>query len=245
MMSESVQTFDPYAEMPFLGYKSPSGEPEKYLSIMHFVEAEKLRDVDNEYRSYILGLRDRDDFILETAGIASQWEPSPRWAENRLQGIYAAIFMQLVQNKDTIMPILMNEDLQYPSVTIKQARDSLVSRVTSAEPWRRVLFLGQREDSDLIPGILDHIFTNRNPDEIFVLDEPSISTAVDRYSHDNYIPIRIIGTGQSENVSADWMDKLSHIFLMGSLDSASAASKYAFEMASSKGTKIHQVELNG
>ncbi|WGK63396.1 hypothetical protein QAO71_17800 (plasmid) [Halopseudomonas sp. SMJS2] len=243
-MSDSVPIFDPYAEIPFVGYRCPvKGNPESYWSMMHFVEAEKLRGVDDEYRAYILGLRDRDDFILETAGVAAQFEPSAYWVENRLLALYAGLYMQLVQNKDKLMPIIGDEEYEYPSPALKQTRDSIVERLASPEPWRRVLFLGQGEDSVQVSGIMDHIFSNRNPDEIFILNEPGTSDAVERYAHDNYIPIRILGIDASYS-SKEFLGKISHVFCLGSLDAASESARSAYDSVSAEGMKIHQVDLS-
>ncbi len=244
-MTEQNKSFDPYAELPFVGYKSPiTGEQEKYWSLMHFVEAEKLQGVDDEYRSYILGLKDKDDFILETAGVAAQFEPSSHWMEQRLNALYAGLFMQLVQNKEAYTPILMNGDLHYHSSTIREARDNLVTRLASSEPWRRVLFLGQQAHSDSVPDILNHIFVNRRPDELFVLDETGVADTVAQYSHDNYIPIRIIGGDEGMEAISASMKKLTHIFMLGDIDSASTLGRQAVQYASENGIKVHQVALD-
>lgn len=67
---ETPPVFDPYEHRPFQGYMCSEGrQVETYLSLMHFIEAEKFRGLDEGYRRYILSIEDRDDFILETAGI--------------------------------------------------------------------------------------------------------------------------------------------------------------------------------
>lgn len=243
-MSDSVPNFDPYAELPFVGYRCPiSGNPETYWSFMHFVEAEKLRGVDDDYRAYILGLRDRDDFILETAGISAQFEPSEFWVEGRRQALYAGLYMQLVQNKDSLMPIIIDEGFESPSPGIKHARDAIVDRLGSPEPWRRVLFLGQGEESARVTGILDHIFSNRNPDEMFMLSEPGIADAVEQYAHDKYIPIRILGVDAARHSPEDLLGSLSHVFFLGSLGSASESARCTYEAALAQGLNIHQIDL--
>lgn len=243
-MSDSVPNFDPYAERPFVGYRCPiTGNPESYWSMMHFVEAEKLRGVDNDYRAYILGLRDRDDFILETAGVAAQFEPSACWVENRLRALYAGLYMQLVQSKDSLMPFIMDERCEYPSPAIKQARDAIVERLASPEPWRRVLFLGQGEVSDQVTGVLAHIFSNRNPDELFILNESGVAGTVEQYAHDNYIPIRILEGDAASFSPKDFLGRLSHVFCLGSLDAASESARRTYDAASEEGLNIHQVDL--
>ncbi|MAG65029.1 MAG: hypothetical protein CMK74_04040 [Pseudomonadales bacterium] len=243
-MSDSVLIFDPYAELPFAGYSCPvSGNQENYWSLMHFVEAEKLRGVDDDYRAYVLGLRDREDFILETAGVAAQFDPGEFWVANRQRALYAGLYMQLVQNKDTLMPTIIDDEVEYPSPGIKHARNAIVERLASREPWRRVLFMGQEKQSDRVPGILDHIFTNRMPDEMFILNEPGVSRTVEQYAHDNYIPIRIFGDFPPSSSSKDILGSLSHVFFLGSHADASESARRTYEAASAQGMNIHQVDL--
>lgn len=233
-MGHEVARYDPYVELPFDGYLCDlAGKPERYWSLMHFLESAKLSGVDDQYRRFLLSIRDRDDFQLETTGISCIALNIERWQAVRLQAIYAGLFMQLAQNKSELQPILLSENFTCAASPIVSARGELIERLTSPDPLRRILFLGlERPVDNVIFSAFDKIFAKRKPDEIIVLGSSGLSFAASRYAHEHYIPIRVVGS-ECENAVQAALEKASHVFQIGEDQEVSELTITAYSLAGS------------
>lgn len=235
--------YDPYDEIPFTGYLSDhDGKPETYWSLMHFLEAEKVKGVDEQYRRYLLDLRDRTHFVMETACIGQAIRRTD-WPEVRGAAMFAGLMMQLSQNKQRLHDIILADDFQCPAEAITAVRNRLLDRLQDPEPLRRVLFVGtSKEQSSTIDALFDHIFTKRKPDEIISFVEPGVATAAAKYAHKHYIPIRTFSLGDDLSaVAQDAVSRCSHVFQIGADDTASPITRIAFDNACQTQKTTHKL----
>lgn len=242
-MKGTDQIYDPYDQIPFAGYLSDiDGQPETYWSLMHFLEAEKMRGVDDQYRRYLLELRDRDYFVMETACIGQSIRRED-WSEVRASVIYAGLMMQLAQNKEALQHSLLADSFQCEAEIITEVRASLLERLRDPEPLRRVLFVGTgQEQNAQINSLFDHIFMKRKPDEIITFAEPGVCTAAAKYAHAHYIPFRAFSLQEDLSaVAQDAVSRSSHVFQIGADDSATPITKIAFDLACQTKKTAHQL----
>lgn len=234
---------DPYAALPFSGYLCEvTNKPETYWSLMHFLEAEKYRGIDDQYRRYLLSIRDTEDFRLETAGVPVAAPALAQWGEVRERAIHAGLFMQFAQHKDTLAQVLLSDNFECRAEAISAARDRIVERVTSTEPWRRVLFIGAQGDEfncESLGLVFSHIFSKRQPDEISALVEPGVGFVVAKYAQRNLIPYR--ATECSAEKIEEAVERASHVFQIGSDDEVGEHVLTAFQLAQSKGKTAHKL----
>jgi hypothetical protein len=235
---------DPYAELPFAGYVCEvTNQPETYWSLMHFLEAEKYRGVDDQYRRYLLSIRNTEDFRLETAGIPVPDAALEQWRAVRERAIHAGLFMQLAQNKDSLAQVLFSDSFECRAEAIRAARDRIVERVASPEPWRRVLFIGSQTDAfncESMASVFDHIFSKRQPDEIAALIEPGVGLVTAKYAQTHYIPFRASDSATASIVEA--IERSSHVFQIGHDDEVGDRIRSAFQCAQEMGKTAHKLE---
>lgn len=234
---------DPYAELPFTGYLDEiTNQPESYWSLMHYLEAEKYRGLDDQYRRYLLSIRDTEDFKLETAGVPVAGEALENWRQVREMAIHAGLFMQLSQNKESLAHVLLSDSFECRADAICVARDRIVDRVASTDPWLRVMFIGAQSDAfncESLASVFDHIFSKRLPDEISALVEPGVGFVASKYAQINYIPFRASHCTM-ENI-ADAVDRASHVFQIGSDEEVGEHVRSAYALALDKGKTVHKL----
>ncbi len=243
--------YDPYATLPFHGYRTAgSPQPETYLSLMHFIESEKYRGVDDTYRRYLLTLTDRDDFLFETAGVA-QGGRRTDWEAIKFPMIRAGMWMQLVQHQEELASSLLQPGCRTSIQLVTQVAEQTYNRLHKAsheegEQLRRVVLTGDRSACDeSIFGLFDQIFANRLPDEIFLAGEEGVSRLAERYCIERYIPARLFsfsGT-QVEQVAANALAKGTHVFSITATDqSDSAFAESVLELAAATGKPSHRIK---
>ncbi|HFH4381204.1 TPA: hypothetical protein ACGJWY_001548 [Pseudomonas aeruginosa] len=244
---ETPPIFDPYEHRPFQGYMCSEGrQVETYLSLMHFIEAEKFRGLDEGYRRYLLSIEDRDDFILETAGI-TQGVRRPDWDEIKAPMVRAGLWMQLVQHKDAMVPLITHPGCECPVGLVNEAIQEIYERLHSGDPLRKVLLAGDDSPNALrsssFDEVLDHIFNVRQPDEVIVSADGGVSMRSAAYAARRYIPLRFLPRVQSAGEFAkNAISQATHVFLLGTNGQASFA-QAAYDLACETGLVAHQVEL--
>lgn len=232
---------DPYANLPFAGYLCEiTKQPEIYWSLMHFLEAEKYRGIDDQYRRYLLTMRETEDFRLETAGVPVAGAALEQWREVRERAIHAGLFMQFAQNKDALAQILLSDNFECRSEAIRAARDRIAERLASPDPLRRVLFIGAQseDDGDALTPVFNHIFSQRQPDEICALIEPGVGFAAAQYAQNNFIPFRATACVTADIAEA--IARASHVFQIGSDEDVSEHVLNAFVQAQDLGKTTHK-----
>lgn len=247
-MNDTTITYDPYQHLPFLGYSSKAmPEGERFLSLMHFVESEKFRGVDESYRRYLLTLDDPIDFRLETAGVA-QCRRRTDWDDVKGALIRAGMWMQLVQNQDELRAQLLRPDCSTGIDLIDQAARFIYGRLIKAnqeggEPLRRVVLTGDPTLSTLaLFDRFDQIFASRLPDELVVADEPGVADRAREYAIQQYLPIRIFSGAESSALAQQAMEKASHVFSFGTGEQPS--SQFAVDvlaLAGEQGKVAHHI----
>jgi hypothetical protein len=242
-------TFDPYDALPFLSYGEDSGsdfELDRCLSLMHFVEAEKFIGVDDQYRRFIMRIEDKEDFLLETAGV-SQARRRQDWTHVRERLIRAGAWMQLVQNKDSMLHLLMDDQLVCDLAPINEAFDSIRQRLLRCEddPLRQVLVAGNTtfDDRDAVFGMLDSMFANRQPDELLIGTEPGVARFVASYARAHYIPLRVVGRGGETDSIEEAMRFASHVFVATHTGEGSSFADSCYAAAIESGKIAHTVQL--
>ncbi|MBM3105671.1 hypothetical protein IIE18_11020 [Pseudomonas sp. V1] len=248
MEVDTPPVLDPYEFRPFQGYPCGKGlQVETYLSLMHFIEAEKFRGIDEGYRKYLLSINDRDDFILETAGI-TQGVRRDDWDEIKGPMARAGLWMQLVQHKDALAPIITHPECNSDIRLVETAIQEICSRLYSGDPLRKVLIVGDESAEACSPnsfrGVLDHIFGARRPDEVIVSSGPGIAALSAEYAAQNYIPLRTIPCVDSEAEFAKAATgAATHVFFLVTEGGASSFAQAAFDLACETGLVAHQVEV--
>jgi predicted NAD-dependent protein-ADP-ribosyltransferase YbiA (DUF1768 family) len=247
----NTPTYDPYTTLPFVGYRRPgSHQPETYFSLMHFVESEKFRGVDESYRQYLLTLDDPEDFLLETAGV-TQGMRRDDWDVIKVGMIRAGMWMQLVQHQQALTDSLLQPGCKSSIDLVTHVAEQIYSRLIKAnheegEQLRRVVLTGDCTISDgSVLGLFDQIFANRLPDEIYIAAEDGVALLAEQYCIRRYIPIRVFDlTGRSiEEATEEVLSKGTHVFSIGSEDrSDSHFSNRALELANSDGKPAHRIK---
>ncbi|MHC5195162.1 hypothetical protein ACYSUW_15505 [Pseudomonas frederiksbergensis] len=243
--------YDPYVTLPFHGYRSPgSFQPETYPSLMHFIESEKYRGVDDSYSRYLLTLTNHDDFLFETAGVA-QGVRRADWETIKLPMIRAGMWMQLVQHQEALADSLLQPGCTTSVSLVTQVAEQIYNRLHKAshedgEQLRRVILTGDRSVCDeSIFGLFDQIFANRLPDEIYLAAEEGVSRLAEQYCIQRYIPARLFGfTGiQVGQAAANALAKGTHVFSISDSDqSDSAFAESVLEMAAAAGKPSHRIK---
>lgn len=243
-----MQSFelDPYAELPFAGYLCDiTKHPETYWSLMHFLEAEKYRGVDDQYRRYLLSIRDTDDFRLETVAIPISEQAQESWRQVREKAIHTGLLMQFTQNKDHLAGVLLSDSFECRAEAIRVARDRIIERISSQNPWLRVLFIGaqgERFNSQSLASVFDHIFSQRQPDEILTLIEPGVGYAAAKYAQDNLIPFRASDCTPLNIENA--IERASHVFQIGCDNEVGEHVFAAVQRAKELGKTVHMLGSN-
>lgn len=248
-MNATTITYDPYQHLPFLAYGSnaqPHGE--RFLSLMHFVESEKFRGVDESYRQYLLTLDDPIDFRLETAGVA-QCRRRTDWDDVKGALIRAGIWMQLVQHQEALRTQLLRPDSSSGVELIDDAARFIYGRLVKAnqsggDPLRRVVITGDTTLSSIaLFDRFDQIFASRLPDEILVSDESGVAERAREYAIQQYLPVRIFSDPESSPLAEQVMEKASHVFSIGTADTP--ASQFAIDvlsLAAKQGKVAHHIK---
>lgn len=244
-----METFDPYQPLPFKAYGLFDGvqvEQETCASLMHYVEAEKFLGVDEQYGRFILSIQEKEDFMLETAGV-SQARRRQDWFDVRERLIRAGAWMQLVQNKDELCDRLLAGELVCNLGPINDAMASIRERLLSDDPLRKVLITGAVDFTDqaAVFAMLDSIFARRQADEIIVTAELGVGRIAARYAHQHYIPIRVVGdtTESDESVLELVLTHASHVFVATHHGQSSPFADTCFEAAAEAGKFAHKVQL--
>ncbi|MDF9779162.1 hypothetical protein [Pseudomonas baetica] len=243
--------YDPYATLPFHGYRSPGSlQPETYPSLMHFIESEKYRGVDDSYRRYLLTLTDQDDFLFETAGVA-QGGRRTDWEAIKVPMIRAGMWMQLVQNQEALANSLLQPGCMSSIQLVTQVAGQTYNRLHKAsheegEQLRRVVLTGDCSVCDeSIYGLFDQIFANRLPDEIYLATEEGVSRLAEQYCIQRYIPARLFSCSgtQVDQAAANALAKGTHVFAISAADqSDSAFAESVLEMAAAAGKPSHRIK---
>jgi hypothetical protein len=242
-------TFDPYEFIPFSPYGNFIGDSVELnhcYSLMHYIESEKFRGVDEQYRRFILRIADKDDFRIETAAV-SQACRREDWQEIRGQMISAGVWMQLIQNQDTLLRPLLDGELVSGimpiDLALSQVRDRILSR--EQDPLRRVLVGGcvQFEQKAEIYSMLDSIFRQRRPDELIVSTENGVSRSVAQYAYDKYIPLALVSVEDVEQSVATAMRTASHVFVASKGESTSPFAESCLAVAQEASKVAHRIDL--
>lgn len=243
--------YDPYAALPFVGYLRPGSlQPETYFTLMHFVESEKFRGVDEPYRQYLLTLSDTDDFLFETAGV-SQGIRREDWESIKVGMIRAGMWMQLVQHQQALSTSLLQPGCKTSIDLITQVGEQIYTRLVKAnheegEQLRRVVLTGDCSTVDgSIFGVFDQIFTNRLPDEIYIAAEDGVALLAEQYCIQRYIPIRVFEFNDrtEKEAATDALLKGTHVFSIGRSDhSDSLFSEQVMELATISGKPAHRIK---
>jgi hypothetical protein len=237
---------DPYAELPFVGYLCDiSKHPETYWSLMHFLEAEKYRGVDDQYRRYLLSIRNIDDFKFETSAIPTSEEAKESWRQVREKAIHTGLLMQFSQNKDHLAGVLLSDSFECRSSAIRVARDRILERVSSKNPWLRVLFIGSqgaRFTINSLTSVFDHIFSQRLPDEILALIEPGVGYAAAKYAQESLTPFRAFDCAPASITNA--VERASHVFQIGCDNEVDEHVITAVQRAKEQGKTVHILSSN-
>lgn len=248
-MNDTTITYNPYEQIPFNGYRSdaqPLGE--RFLSLMHFIESEKFRGVDERYRSYLLTLDDPIDFRLETAGVA-QCQRRTDWDDVKGSLIRAGMWMQLVQHQETLRDQLLRPDCSTGIQLIDDAANAIYTRLVAAnsEPdqLRRVVITGDTTShASAIFDLLNQIFSSRLPDELYVADEGGVALLAQKYALNHYFPIRIFAGASPDELATQALERATHVFSIGAgecPDSEFAVAVLA--RASEQGKTSHHISL--
>jgi hypothetical protein len=246
----STPSYDPYAALPFVGYRRPgSSQLETYVSLMHFVESEKFRGVDESYRQYLLTINDPEDFLFETAGV-SQGIRRADWDSIKVAMIRAGMWMQLVQQQAELKDSLLQPGCTTPIELITHVAELTYTRLVNAnhvegEQLRRVVLAGDCALNDQgVFTLFDQIFVNRKPDEIYVAAESGLSVLAEEYCIQHYIPIRVFELAGTtpELTAAEALLKGTHVFSIGQTDqSDSAFARCVMEMAANCDKPAHSI----
>lgn len=249
MAPDTPPSLDPYEFRSFKGYLNDAGaQVETYLSLMHFIEAEKFRGIDEGYRRYILSIDDLEDFRLETAGVTQGFR-RPDWEDIKVSMVRAGLWMQLVQNKDALVPLIMHPRCSSPVGLVEMAIKDIARRLQSEDPLRKVLLVGA-SGSDAcstaeLKDVLDHIFDVRLPDEIIVSAEQGLASQAAEYAASRYIPLRIIPLASN---AADFAQSAcgvaTHVFSLVTRGKPSTFAQASYDLACETGLIAHQVELS-
>lgn len=236
---------DPYALAPFSAYPDmaeASFVPEVYPTLMHFIESEKYRGVDDSYRRFINRIESIEDFKLETMCAPPELRRQD-WEQVRSSLIRAAVWMQLTTHKSSALgeQYLRTDDLTGVDLIDDEIR-SVRTALFREEPMRRVLFCGAPEVSDeqAVNRVIDDIFTNRQPDEIIVFAEPGVARIAANYAAARYIPIQVHTPGPA---MAEAIRATSHLFLLTADGQATEASHMAVAAAKESGKVVHEFDL--
>ncbi|SBW84274.1 hypothetical protein PVE_R2G0245 [Pseudomonas veronii 1YdBTEX2] len=245
MESSTPPSYDPYAFLPFVAYRSfDRPESEFCYSLMHFVESEKFRGVDESYRQFLLKQDDRDDFLLETGAI-DQGGVRQDWPQVRFALIRAGMWMQLVQHQDHLRESLLQAGCETGVPLIDQVAADIYERLMKAhEPGnelRRVVLAGDLGVVDAeIFKTFDHLFQNRMPDEIYVSDEPGVAEMVHKYALTKYIPLRVF-TSAEEDCAGQMLTKGTHVFTISvEAESDSSLTNRLLQLAAEQGKVFHR-----
>ena len=242
--------YDPYRVIPFRGYKSAS-QPlgDHCVSLMHFIESEKYRGIDDSYRQYLLTLTDHEDFTLETIGVG-QAVKRHDWEEVKGAMFRAGFWMQLFQRVDEMRPYLLQPNCQTGIPLLDGAAWDVYQRLTESttpgNELRRVVIAGDVEANPT--GLLEQLnqlFSVRLPDEVVVTTESGVADLVHDYCLSKYLPVRCISVGDSRlDLAVDQaLNKATHVFVFSQneastskfaedlLDAATAAGKISHRIA--------------
>ncbi|MBM5458919.1 hypothetical protein H8F21_15235 [Pseudomonas sp. P66] len=220
MESSTANTpiYDPYAILPFAAYRSPDcPEGDLCYSLMHFIESEKFRGVDDCYRRFLLQQEAPEDFLLETGAI-DQDNVRADWVEQRFGLIRAGMWMQLVQNQDALRNSLLQPGCSTGVPLIDKVAADIFSRLVAANEsdnaLRRVVLAGDLGISSAnVFRTFDHLFQSRLPDEIYISDEVGLADLVNQYALTRYIPVRVFPCGGDADACAHQMlEKGTHVF---------------------------------
>ncbi|HHH9441219.1 TPA: hypothetical protein ACP32N_003156 [Pseudomonas aeruginosa] len=249
MSPETSPNLDPYETRPFKGYLNEAGDQvETYLSLMHFIEAEKFRGIDEGYRRYLLSIEDRDDFLLETAGITQGVRRSD-WERIKAPMVRAGLWMQLVQNQDSMVPLIMHPGCTCELALVDMAIKVIALRLQSEDPLRKVLLVGATGNDacgdDALKDVLDHIFEVRLPDEIIVSEERGIASRAAEYAVSRYIPLRIIPlAANAAEFAKSACAVATHVFSLVTQGKPSYFAQASYDLACETGLIAHQVNLS-
>lgn len=248
---EAINTpfYDPYGVIPFRGYRSAS-QPlgDHCVSLMHFIESEKYRGVDDSYRQYLLTLTDHEDFTLETIGVG-QAVKRDDWDEVKGAMFRAGFWMQLFQRVDEMRPYLLQPNCQTGIPLLDAAARDVYQRLTESmipgNELRRVLIAGDVEANP--PGLfeqLNQLFSVRLPDEVVVTPESGVADLVHHYCLSRYLPVRCVGLGESNlGISVDQaLNKATHVFVFSQGEvSTSQFAEDALAAATAAGKITHRI----
>ena len=242
-------TYDPYEFLPFIGYASPEHPlGEQYFSLMHFIESEKFRGVDEGYRSYLRTLSDPVDFRLETVGVA-QCRHRSDWDGVKSSLIQAGLWMQLVQRQDELRERVLIPDCTTGINLIDDAARSIYKRLIEAnkpeEALRRVVLTG---DAEMKPGklkpVLDSVFQSRGPDEIYLVVEQGAARLAGEYAISMYIPVRVFEECGAHETAKALMLKGTHVFSFGREQHPTTDfSQAVLELAKEQGKPAHHINV--
>lgn len=244
-----MTTYDPYEFVTFTGYPSAQhslGEP--YFSLMHFIESEKFRGVDEDYRSYLRTLEDPIDFRLETVGVA-QCRHRADWDGVKINLIHAGLWMQLVQRQEELRERVLIPECSTGIRLIDEAARSIYKRLIEAnkpeEALRRVILAG---DPGLTPavirGMLDGIFQSRLPDEIYLRAGDDVARVASDYATSRYIPIRMFEAGEVGEVAEGMLLKGSHVFTFGREQAPVCSFAQAvLDLSTRQGKVVHHIPV--
>jgi len=243
--------YDPYAILPFVAYRSEAcPEGDLCHSLMHFIESEKFRGVDDCYRRFLLQQDDPDDFLLETAAI-QQGDVRADWAEQRAGLIRAGMWMQLVQHQDALRDSLLKPNCSTGVQLIDKAADDIYRRLISASEsgneLRRVVLAGDRTlSSSAVFRTFDHLFQSRMPDEIYISDEIGLAELANQYALSKYIPVRVFsGSDDAEACAVSMLEKGTHVFTISrSVESESGLANRLLALAPKQGKVAHRFPWN-
>lgn len=218
----STSELNHYDAIPFFGFRSSVSkmmgsfvERDRYFSLMHFIETEKFRGVDEQYRRYLVSLTDTQELVMETAGVSGGMR-RPDWESIRDRLIRCALWFQLTQNKDLLLPRYLNPAGIYCDEPLIQNQiDFIRAHISSGKPLKRVLICClETATPSAVHSIVAKLFEENLPDELVLLEGQSSCNFSQELALSNYIPTRL-HDAKKDDLAELVEGYLSHVIVLG------------------------------
>lgn len=247
----SGKTFDPFEMMGFTGYIDPAtGRQVQYLSLAHFVYSERLADVDEQYRRYLLQMDDPELFRIEVDGVGMAGLGVEDCSEVMQQLLYAGIFMQALSNRERFGSLIGNAaGLTIASCPFSQdaanAMGRFISDVRQPQDKLKVIFLGDCTDMEYVANCMSVIFAKRSPQCLLALEDDGCSVPVSAFAQRTLAPFSLLNASLSDEAIAESIRlRCTHVFHFQGGHVADKASR-VLDLLGAAGVTISPIPARG
>lgn len=207
----SIFEYNPTKALPFAGYSTGPGEqPDQYLSLVHWIQSEKFRGVDEYLRRYLIGIDDLEILQLEVDGINERFV-RPDWSEVESRIVECGVWFQMLANHKLYSDLMAADELSCPD---DEVSNSILSFYNAQDDgYMRVGIVGPNDFSDhqFIRESFSHIFSSNSPKLVYTFGQPGAAWMAERWALENYVPAIRLNAASEHDLVALMSEQATHL----------------------------------